>query len=128
VATRFQAHLLQQRLRPALVLGACKDARAHLLQARREAVANALELGEVEQPRAAARAGERRVVPARRRVRGRGDVGKAVGHDRRELALDPRDLGPQRPPGGELVDIEPGCDPAAIDDWLLLLAHPASSL
>jgi hypothetical protein len=66
-----------------------------LLDRDGEAVAHALELSEVEQHRPAARdAGH---------TGGRGDVRKALGDDRGTLALESRDLSPQRRPCGTLT-------------------------
>jgi hypothetical protein len=66
-----------------------------LLDCDGEAVAHALELPEVEQRRPAARdAGH---------AGGRGDVRKALGDDRRALALESRDLSPQRRPRSALT-------------------------
>jgi hypothetical protein len=92
VAAGFQAHLLEQFLRAALVLGARHDARAHLLKPTCEPVAQPLQLLQVQQARAnaartwAAGSGGQHAL-ARERVRGSGNVGETVGHDRRELAL-----------------------------------------
>jgi len=134
VATRFQAHLLEQLLRPPLVLCTRGDARAHLLKPAREPVAQPLQLLEIQQTRAsaaavaAAAAWGRPSAVARERTGGGGDVREAVGHDRSQLVLQPCHLGAQRAPGGELIDLGARSDMAALDDWLLLLAHPASSL
>jgi hypothetical protein len=81
-------------------------AAVELLQAPGELVAQPLELLEGEQPgpaRALARCGHRR------------DVRKAAGDDRRQLALEPRHLCPQRAPRGALADLGP-LKSAAIED------------
>jgi hypothetical protein len=67
---------------------------AQLLQAPGEAIARALELGDVRQPRTGAYGG---------RGGGCRDVRETLGHNRRELALQARDLSPQRAPRGELA-------------------------
>jgi hypothetical protein len=74
------------------VLGSCLDAPVHVLQASREPVALSLELLEAQQ----ARPGER--VSAG----DRGDVRKAAGDDRRQLALELCHLHPQRTAGRSL--------------------------
>jgi hypothetical protein len=67
-----------------------------LLHAGGQPVARALELLEAEQARS-----EDRLTCGS----GRGDVGKAAGHDRRELVLEPCDLRPQRTPRGALANV-----------------------
>jgi hypothetical protein len=81
-------------VRAALVLGALAREPAKLLHAARQLVARSLELLQAEQTRA----GE----DLRRGIR-RGDEGKPLGDDRRELALELCDLPPQRAPRGALA-------------------------
>jgi hypothetical protein len=95
VATRFQAHPLQQLARAALALAAFAHARVQLLHVRRELVAHTLERPEVEQPGTA----EGSALDRRRR----GNVWEALGHDRPALALQARDLCAQGSPRGALV-------------------------
>jgi hypothetical protein len=78
-------------------------AQAQLLQLRREPVARALELAQVEQHRAAAAGG----LGAGHRPH----VGEASGDERRQLALEPCDLPAQGAPGGALAVLDDG-DPA----------------
>jgi hypothetical protein len=72
VAAGFQAHPLEQLVRPAFVLPTALGARSQLLQPRRESVARGLELAEPGQvrPGSADGAGHRRR---------RGQEGEAVG-------------------------------------------------
>src|SRR5262249_37178404 len=77
-------------------------------------VALSLELLEAQQARAAegiARGG------------GSGDVGKPLRQDRRQLALEPRDLRTQRAPRRAFTGLAVA-DRDAFDHWLLALAHP----
>jgi hypothetical protein len=122
----------------ALALDTLAGACAQLLHAARELVAYALELAEIEQRRTV------RASPAAAR-HGCRDVRKALGDDRGALALESRDLCPQRGPCGALVDVraalaggtvEPRPDrcvtpsverpllaAVSIDDSMLLVGH-----
>jgi hypothetical protein len=94
VAARVEQHLLEPHPVGDLELGALADRRAGSLDARREVVADALELAEVEQPRRAARPRRLLVEPSHRKS----------GHERvGEFPLELVDLGPQRPPCRPLV-------------------------
>jgi hypothetical protein len=96
-ATRFELHLLQQLMCPALVLVASGGEPVQLLQARGEPVAQALELREAEQRGAeTARLLGAGVVASHFCASGGGDIWESLGDDRRELTLEPCDLGPQR--------------------------------
>ena len=81
-------------MRAALVLGAPVGEPAELLHPRGQLIARALELTQAQQ----ARPGD-----SRRHRSGRLDVGKAVGDDRRQLALEPCHLRPQRLSRGALA-------------------------
>jgi len=87
VTTRFQAHPLKQRPRAALQLGALGRPGVGGADGEHEAVAQALELGQPQQARTA---------PDAPRGGRRGDVGEAGRDHFGELALEPRDLRPQR--------------------------------
>jgi hypothetical protein len=78
-----------------LVLGARLRATPQLLHAARELVAQRLQLLQAEQARAR----------ARWRAGSGGEVGEAVSDDRRQLALQARDLRAQRAPGRPLADL-----------------------
>jgi hypothetical protein len=123
-------------VRAALVLGALPREPAKLLHTPGQPVARSLELLQAEQ----AWAGEDLLRGIRR-----GDEGKPLGDDRRELALEPRDLRPQRAPrralavastvrGGRGGDLRSSSSSgrlgdrladrsSAVDDWLLGLGH-----
>jgi hypothetical protein len=81
-------------VRAALVLGALGRQPAKLLHATGQLIARSLELLQAEQMRT----DEGLSCGA-----GRGDEGKPLGDDRRELALEPCHLRPQRAPGGALA-------------------------
>jgi hypothetical protein len=87
VAARLELHRLQLLMGQALVLGALGGEPAQVLRTGGQRVARALEPAEVEQARRGLGA------PARGRCQ---DVREAVGHDRRDLALEPSDLLTQR--------------------------------
>jgi len=89
---------LQLLARAPLALDTLAGARTQLLHTARQLVAYALELAEIEQ---------RRTVhtDAAAACHRRGDVREALGNDRGALALESRDLCPQRGPGGALVDV-----------------------
>ncbi len=79
----------------ALVLAAPGDGAAELLDTPGELVAHALQLAEVEQTR--------RVLDRHRTISEWGcDVGEALGHQLRELTLEPLHLSPQLSPGRPL--------------------------
>jgi hypothetical protein len=92
-ACGLELHLLEQLVGQELVLVALAGQPAQLLKASCERVASALELIEAEQ-RGAARAG----LVAASVAAGGFDERESIGDDRRELALEPVDLGAQRPP------------------------------
>jgi len=94
VAARFELHVFEQLMRPALVLDAHGRQAAELGHTAGQPVARALELLEAQKARAGGRLG----AGARR-----GDVREAVGHDRRQLALEPCHLRPQRLSRGALA-------------------------
>jgi len=83
-------------MRAALVLGAPVGEPAELLHPRGQLIARALELTQAQQARPDDRLRHRA---------GRLDVGKAVGDDRRELALEPCDLVAQRTPRRTLARV-----------------------
>jgi hypothetical protein len=91
-ARGLELHLLEQLLRQTLVLVALAGQPSQFLKATGKPVTGALELIEAQQRGALALA-----VLARgcRRCR---DEREAVGEDRRELSLEPTDLGAQRAP------------------------------
>jgi hypothetical protein len=78
------------------VLGARLRAPAQIGNPARELIAKLLQRLQAQQARA--RVGGHAVPGA--------DVGKAVGNDRRELALEPRDLRPQRASGPLLAGLD----------------------
>jgi hypothetical protein len=80
-----------------LVLGALGHEPAKLLHPARQLIARPLEFFQAQQARA-----DDRLAPWTRC----GDVGEALGHDRRQLPLEPCHLGPQRVPGGPLADLD----------------------
>jgi hypothetical protein len=81
-------------VRAALVLDALGREPAELLHPARQLIARPLELLQAEQawPHDGAVCGA-----------GRADVREPAGHDRRQLALEPSDLRPQRAPRGALT-------------------------
>jgi hypothetical protein len=90
-ASGLELHLLEQLVGQALVVLALAGQPAQLLKAPGQGVAGALELIEPQERRPVAGA-----LP-RGRGRGRGRYEReALGDDRRELALEPSDLGAQR--------------------------------
>jgi len=109
-------------VRAALVLGAPPRERAQLLQLRRQPVARALQLGEVEQARAAGPTRPRVRAPRRRQER------EAVGQGPRQLALDPGDLPSQLSSRGALVDGSDRCDPPGLLDSCGVLGHGSPAL
>jgi hypothetical protein len=118
------------------VLEALAREAAQLLHATGEAISRALELREAWQARA---------TEGLAGLAGRGDVGKRLGDDRRELVLEARDLRPQRCSrralAGPCAILDGACvellvdvlensgdgrlagRSVRIDDWLLVLAH-----
>jgi hypothetical protein len=82
-------------VRTALVLDALGHSPAQLLDVARQFIAQSLEFLETEQTWAV-----ESLAPG-----GGQDVGKPVGHHRRQVALKSRDLRPQRTPRGTLIDL-----------------------
>jgi len=87
VAPRFQLHPLQQFVCAALVRRARRCLGAQPLQLRGEPVTDTLQLPQVQQ---------RGAILMRADGRWGVEVGKAVGYDRGEITLEPRDLRTQR--------------------------------
>ena len=125
VAARFQAHLIEQLVRPSLVLDALGHARAQLLKTPRELVADLLELCEIQQSgtRVCAAAPE---MISRSRCEREPVGGRMWGKPSATIAASSRSsraTWARSERRAASSSICPSRGDAAIDDLLLLLAH-----